>query len=463
MGAIARLRNWVSKGLEGSFRGPVTGYSHWGNPFPVSFGDGFQDGLTLSNVSAQNVPTVYACVMVTAKAVSICMPNHIVVSDSKKRTTSNTSPASRIFRRPNQYYTWPQFALNSVAQMLFDGEAFILCLRDERFAIKELHLMPRYSCMPYVEPASGEIFYSIGSNPMLPAGTQYMAPARDIIHLRQYCPRHPLIGESPITAAMLALGINVALSRNQAAFYNQMSRPSGILSTDTVLTKDQMMQLRSAFEEQSKGMNAGRIPVLAGGLKFNPLSISSQDSQMVESQRMSIEEISRVFGVPLPVIGDLSHATMANVESTVNFWLSTGLGSVIDNFEKSLQIAFNLPSTEYVELDVTSLLRMDFQARVEGLTKGIQGGLITPNEARDKEGLEPKEGGDDLFMQRQMTSVNLLAELGQAELDASNAPATGPVPATETAPEPVPTEPKSDPQVSRALVVDMMTRKRIAA
>lgn len=464
MSLISRLVS-AFKGEEGSYRGPAVGLSHWGNPFPVSFGDGFQEGLTLSSsYNAANVPTVFACVMATAKAISICTPCHMVPDDEDDdggTVKSKTSPASRIFRKPNTYSTWPQFILNAVAQMLFDGEAFVLLIRDDRFAVKYMHLMPRGSCVPYVEPTTGDVFYGVGGNPMLPATSMYMAPARDVMHLRQHCPRHPLIGESAITSAALALGINVALSKGQAAFYTQMNRPSGILSTDMSLTKDQMMVLREAFEQQAKGMNQGRIPVLANGLKFQQLGISSQDAQLVESQRMSIEEIARVFGVPLPVIGDLSHATMSNVESTVNFWLATGLGSTLDNVEKSFQDAFNLPSDETIEFDVSSLLRMDFTARVEGLTKSIQGGLLTPNEAREKENLEPVEGGDDLFMQRQMTSVSLLEDLGQAELDAKNKPAPATATATATAPAPAP-EDATDQEDAKALVLAMLNMKRAA-
>jgi HK97 family phage portal protein len=295
--------------------------------------------------------------------------------------------------------------------MLFEGECMVLIVRDNRSAPVSLHICPKGSASPQINPEDGEIFYSIGSNPMLPEATDYIVPARDIIHFKQHTPRHPLIGESPIKAAALAVGINVALSETQAAFFNNMNRPSGLLSTDAVLTKDQMTQLRAAFDEQSKDWARGKMPILGGGLKFEQLSVNSVDAQLIEAQRMSIEEVARVFGVPLPIIGDLTNATLSNVEQLISMWLSISLGSLLENIERSLDKAFDLPAGQYIELDVAALLRTDFMARVDGLTKGVQGGLFTPNEAREKEGLAPVESGDIPYLQAQMTPINMLQQI----------------------------------------------------
>lgn len=453
MSLIGRIKHFL-KGAEGSYRGPAVGVSHWGNVFSIPYGDGFQRGLSMPAYSAQHVPIAYSCVMATARAVSMCYPQHMV-TEGTKTTKSTTSPASRVLRKPNSYQTWPQFILNAVAIMQFDGESFIQLVRDDRGAIYEMHQLPKGSCAPYVA-SDGSVFYSIGQNPMNPDVNTYMVPARDILHLRQYCPRHPLIGESPLTAAALALGTNVALSGNQALFYSQMNRPSGILSTEEKLTRDQMIQLRKAFDEQSAGMNAGKIPVLAGGLKWQAIGITSQDAQLVEAQRMSIEDVSRVFGVPLPIIGDLSNAGLNNTESLINFWLATGLGSALELIERSFDAAFNLPANEYIEFDTKALLRMDFKSRMESLAKGVQGGVITPNEAREFDGQGPVKDGDTILVQQQMVSLEYAVS--------QKAPAPAPAPTAAPAPaepaNPAPDNTAADPAVSRALVVDMFSRKR---
>jgi len=467
MTLVERIKSWWG-GVEGSYRGPAVGFSHWGNPFLISMGDGYQQGVALDARSAQLVPIAYACVMATARAVATCPPSHKVIEPGDKVVVSRTSPASRVLRRPNAYQTWPQFIFNCVAIELFHGEAFVLIVRDDRYAVRELHLMPPGSCSPHVDQQSGAVFYAIGENPMLASGIDLMAPARDVMHLRQYTPRHPLIGESPICAAMLALGVNVALAGNQAAFFRNMNRPSGILSTDQILTRDQMQQLRVAFDEQAAGLNAGKIPVLSAGLKFSQMAISSQDAQLVDAQRMSIEDVARCYGVPLPVVGDLSKATLTNVESLINFWLATGLSSFMENLERSFDAAFGLSASEYIELDERALLRMDYKLRIEALTKAIQGGVMSPNEARIAEGLPPVEGGDTVFLQQQMVSIDLLEELHAATIKSRTAPPPAPAAPAEPADDDEVVDDEQaaalpDPEITRALVIELRDRKRRAA
>jgi len=457
MNLLARIKGWFG-GAEGSYRGPVTGYSQWGNPYPISFGDGFQEGLSIGRTGAQHVPAAYACVMAVARAVSMCYAQHMTIKNNKT-VKSTTSPASRVLRKPNSYQTWPQFILNAISRMLFVGEAFVQLVRDDRGAITAMHLLPPGSCTPYVA-IDGSIFYSVGQNPMNPTETSYMAPAREIMHLRQHTPRHPLIGETALTSAALALGTNVALSGNQAAFYANMNRPSGILSTDEKLTRDQMMQLRAAFDEQAKGMNAGKIPVLSSGLKWQAIGITSQDSQLIQAQRMSIEDIARVFGVPLPVIGDLSNATMNNTESMINFWLATGLGSTLELIERSLDDAFGLTGEDYIELDTKALLRMDFKSRMESLAKGVQGGVITVNEAREFDGQGPVADGDTILVQQQMVSLEYAVSQKAPDPNAAT-PAAPAAPAAPAEGDPADSaDSEADPVVSRALVVDIFARKR---
>lgn len=447
---IERLKSWASG--EGSYRGPALGVSESGWAFSVPFGDGYQQGLTLSRRDAQNVATAYACVMVTAKAVAMCYPRHMRrAPDGACKPVD--SDISRVLNRPNSYQTWPQYALNACAALMFEGESFSHIVRDESGAVESLHGLPPGACSPYVTE-SGDVFYLLGARPMEAGGAQFMAPARDVLHLRQYCPRHPLIGESPLKAAALALGINVALSANQAAFFSQMSRPSGLLTTESALTKDQMLQLRAAFDEQSKGIAAGKLPILGGGLKFTSLALTSQDSQLIEAQRMTIEEIARVLGVPLVVING-STETKSNTEALINFWLATGLGSVIETIERSLDAAFDLPPGEFIELDTEALLRMQFAERVDGLAKAVQGGLMTPNEARARLDLGRVDGGDQVFLQQQMVGINLLEDLHAAEMAAS-IPAE--LSSTEEPKPPAETAPAMTEEQARALTLELIRK-----
>jgi HK97 family phage portal protein len=266
MGLLDRVKSFMR--AEGSHRGHFYGLSEFGRSWEINpLGDGWQRNLDISGYGARNIPAVYACVMAISRAVAQCYPKHVRQVDKAFEEVTN-SAAYRVLRNPNGYQTSPDFLLNLVATTLFEGEAFVLATRNDRAEIDSIHLLPRGTCSPMVDDETREVFYAVGSSPLAPGGTDYIAPARDVLHLRFHTPRHPLVGESPIKAAAMAIGINVALSKTQAAFFSNMNRPSGIISTELTLNREQITSLRAAFEDQAAGMAAGKIPVLGGGLKF---------------------------------------------------------------------------------------------------------------------------------------------------------------------------------------------------
>jgi HK97 family phage portal protein len=242
------------------------------------------------------------------------------------------------------------------------------------------------------------------------------------------------MGVSPLQAAGAAAGIYTELTASQTAFFHNMSRPSGILSTDMKLTAQQMAELRAAFEDKSKGINSGSIPILGGGIKWQPLGVTSQDAEVINALKLSNDEIFRALGIPPPLMGALEHATLSNVEQLVSAWLSFSLGGLIEKYERGLDRLFGFDSrANRVEMDVSILLRSDILARTEAHSKMINAGIATPNEIRRKEGMGSIEGGDNLFLQRQMTPVNLITELNAAELERAKNPPQ-PAPVAEPAP-----------------------------
>jgi HK97 family phage portal protein len=369
---------------------------------------------------------------------------------------------------PNNYETWSDFAARLVDEWLYVGEVVAWALRNGRGEVDSIHILPRAAWALLVDPESRAIFYGVNnSGQLLTAADASMAiPARDILHLRWATPRHPLCGESAFAAAGLAAGIHVALTRSQAAFFGQMRRPSGIISTEHDLDGPQMKVLRDAFDAQAKHLENGGIPILAGGLKFFPMSITSADAEVIATLRMENEEIARCCGVPPPLVGDLSAGSVTSTEPLISTWLSISLGGLIERFERALDRLFGLDGhTDWVDLDVSALLRTDLAARMEAYSKGIQGGVLTSDEARKREGLSPKKGGDQLFMQRQMTPVSLLTEIAAADLAKLTAPPPPPPPAP-IAPPPAPGPAPADQDLTpaevqaeaRALAIDVIKK-----
>ena len=447
-------------GSEGSYRGPFSGQGELGNSFTLDpLADGWSQNLNVNKGDAKNVPAVYASVMLIARAISQCYPTHIKTKNGEYKKIT-TSAAHRVLKTPNSYQESPSFLLNLIATALFEGEAFCLVTRNDRNEVSSLNLLPPNTCSPLVDDTTKSIFYSVGSSPLAEGGTDYVVPARDVMHLRFHTPRHPLIGESPIKAAALAININVALNKSQSAFFNQMSRPSGVISYEGTpdrpfLDAKQMESLKQAWANASQAMNQGKVPILGANMKFQPMGVTSQDAQLVEAQNMSIADIGRVFGVPSPLINDLANATLNNSESLMRSFLSMSLGSYIEHIERQFDRLFNLGNDEKIELNTAALLRTDFNGRIDGLSKAVQGGVMTPNEARAMESLGEIEGGDTAFLQKQMVPLDEIKELLARERENAEAQAQAPeVPQTQ--------ENDITPEYAKLLIQDLIKQKKAA-
>lgn len=356
---------------------------------------------------------VEACVAAYAQTIAMCPGNHWAWNEDDGRARVPTSALTRIIRSPNAYQSISDFMLNLVYDM-FDGNAYALALRNARFEVQELHLFN--SCSSHAQVSeTGEVFYSLSGNEIIERALgvkKLMVPARDVLHLRLHCPRHPLVGESPMVAAALQMAAGNTALMQQVAFYANQARPSFILTTEQLLTVDQARTLRELWNEQSQGLNQGKTPILTGGLKpSSPISVSAENSDLIELLKLSDQAVANVYRVPLQKLG-MGTTTYSSTEAVNSDWLASGLGFALNHIEEALGILFKLKGQpdEYLEFDTSALLRSNFKDRMEGWAAGTKGGIVARNEARREFELKPVEGGDEPWVQQQDIPLSVAYE-----------------------------------------------------
>lgn len=355
---------------------------------------------------------VEACVWAYIRAIAQLPGYHRQRGRDNGVTTRMGTALSRLLRFPNTYETRSDFLTHTVRSLLYDGNAYWLGWpRNNRNEFEALHWLDPRSCRPYVA-YNGDIFYSIGENPVIQGDLdadrrdRWLVPQRDILHIKLATPRDPLVGETWLTSLAFDLANRGAMNMNIAAFYNNMSRPSGVLTTEQLLSKEQVLELRQRWAEQSTGMNSGGVPILTAGLKWEAMGLNANDAQLMEALRMNDRTVAGVFGVPGVLIG-LQDATAWNsTEALMNYWLSNGLGYLLDHIETAIDQFFELPQNEYCEFDTDALLRTNYRDRVAGLKDGVMGGIYSPNEARAREGLPEVDGGEEPRVQQQQVPLS---------------------------------------------------------
>jgi HK97 family phage portal protein len=383
----------------------------------------FQMGFGLT--SGERSAIVERCISLYAATIASLPGTHWRANGRGGRDRVTNSALARILRAPNSYQTPSDFLLNAVRDLFANGNSYALCLRNERFEISEIHLMSPEMSAPQVAQ-TGDIFYRLAGNDVIErmlGGDQLIVPARDVLHIKLHNNRRyprPLVGESPLVAALADIALGDALAQQQIQFLLNQARPSAVLSTDLVLDKDQVAALRDRWTEQSKGLHQGGVPILTAGLKVVPWTVPARDAQLVELGKLSAEKICYAFGIPLQLLG-LGGAPLGSTEALMQFWLATGLGFALNHVELALDQLFGLRGEpeEYTELDTSVLLRAQQKDRIEALARGVQTAIYSPNEARAMENLDAVPFGDEPRVQAQQVMLSAVGAIPTAPVPPS--------------------------------------------
>jgi HK97 family phage portal protein len=231
--------------------------------------------------------------------------------------------------------------------------------------------------------------------------------ADSVWHVRLF--GNGIVGLSPLGYARNTIGIALAGEKRVSHVFQNGGKPSGVLMVDKLLTDKQREQVRNEFNELREGNN-DRLMVLEADMKYQTVSMSPEDIQLLESRRFQIEDLARFFGVPSVLINDTSGSTTwgSGIEQLVQGFYKLNLRPYLERFEASIKhnlMAPGVRSKSVVEFNFDALLRGDRAGRADARQKEINSGQITPNEARAEEGREPLAGGDVLYVNSTMIPI----------------------------------------------------------
>lgn len=385
---------------EGQTR-PAAGFSEFGNMFSIPFGNGWERGLTGTATGSNGI--VYALVQCYVMALGASGMDYRRQTGKGGWETVTNDWVARLLRNPNQAQTSVEFITVMVSSLFYNGNFYAAAQRNNRNEIIALWPLSSDKARAAISLEDGSVYYDVSSDYKFIQGSDLsaLAPAREVLHIK--LPSHDsiLTGESPVSHAAMTAALNSVLTGNATTFNANSSQGSGILSTDQVLTGTQMQELRAKFDELTTGVNRGKVPILGGGMKFSAMSISAQDAQFIETYNMTVLDLCRIFRVPPQLLGLESNGAASSVEVLINQWRASGLLYFAELIEACFERLFGLDAKEEIRFDLANISRADSATEMSVLTMGVQNSVFTPNEARNKVGLDSVEYGDDCRTQAQ--------------------------------------------------------------
>jgi HK97 family phage portal protein len=327
--------------------------------------------------SALSVPAVWACVRIRADIIS-------------------TLPVDVYLRRPGQTEGTPQPtplilstpAANNVditewlyaSQVSLDlrGNAYGIIVDRDGFG-NPLQIELVHPDTVTVNLRNGEWVYRVKGK---------RVPSIDVWHERQHVVPGSIVGLSPIQEAASSIGVALAAENYGAEWFGSGSHPDAILTNKDL---EELPQKDAAIikERFIGSVTRGEPAVLAGGWEYQSIQLSPAEAQFIESQRWSLAQIARLFGVAPEMIGGEAGNSLvyANVEQRAIDFLTYGIGPTIARRERALSRL--VPSRQYVKLNTGALLKTDLITRYRAYAIGIAAHFLHPDEARGTEDMKP--------------------------------------------------------------------------
>jgi len=346
------------------------------------------------------ITAVHACVKVIAEAVA-SLPLHVY----QRKGDNDSSKAYDhplyilLHLKPNAEMTAYTFIETAMTHLLIYGNFYAQIIRDGRGSPVSLYpLLPNRT---EVDRVDGKLVYTYQSD-----SGNIKLNNWDVLHVPGLG-FDGVMGYSPIALAKNSIGLALATEDYGSAFFKNGASPGAVLEFPGVV-KD-IGRVKAGWNAGYQGSdNAHKVAILEDGAKFSTIGIPPNEAQFLETRRFQLEEIARIYRVPLHLVGDLEHATFSNVEHMSLDFVKFTLTPWVRKIEQAMEISL-FPESEmtnfFVKFSLEGLLRGDYKSRMEGYSIGRQNGWLSANDIRRLENMNeiPAEmGGDKILVQGAM-------------------------------------------------------------
>lgn len=360
-------------------------------------------GKSVNFDNAMRVAVVFACCRVIANGIAqVPLKLMLEGSDGKTRLPAKKHPLYDLISvRPNQWQTSFEFRETMGLHAALAGR-FICYKNIVRGQIRELiPFVP--STVKVIRREDGEIEYEVTGD----RGAKQVFPAAVIWHVKG--PSWDAVdGMEILSHAREAIGLSIATEESAAGLHKNGIQASGTYSVEGNLDDKQHAALTKWITEHYQGAkNAWKPLILDRGAKWLSSQMSSIDAQHLETRKYQIEEVCRFFGVMPIMVGYSDKAsTYASAEQMflahVVHCLSPWYSRIEQSIDANLLTAKERAEGYYSDFVEEGLLRGDMKTTAEVLSRYVERGIMTRNEARSKLDFNPLDGLDE-----PLTPINL--------------------------------------------------------
>jgi HK97 family phage portal protein len=359
---------------------------------------------------AMKLSAVNACVEVITYSISK-LPIYMMNSKTKERIQH---PLLKLLtERPNEAMTPSVYKKLVEANRLMGGNGYAVISRNKRSADPEELIPINYKYItPYIDD-NGKLWY-IFVHPR--TGEIRKLDSFDVLHYKAYS-EDGINGISVLTRASETINTARAAQTYENKLYTQNARPSGILKVADKLEKPAKDKIKEEWEKIHSGVdNSFKIAVLDLGLEFQQIQLTNKDTQFVESKGISVEDITRFFGVPLYKINSGKQSYSSNEQNGIEYVVNT-LHPIVTQYEEedTYKLVFDRDKKQGIEIrrNMMAELRGDTASRGTWYKTMREVGAFSPDDILALEDMPQVPGGETRYASLNFVPLEDFKELSK--------------------------------------------------
>jgi HK97 family phage portal protein len=383
-----------------------------GSQNPVPSASLVPDTRMIGADGAMQISAVWSCIDRRANIIaSLPFFTYKQLTDGQKELARNDRLYALLHDSPNARMTPYEFWRAMMMNYDLRGNAYARLERGAGGEVVAMWPMPSDQVEAFVLE-NGDMAYEYRLD-----GNVAILAAANVLHLKNL--GNGTTGLAKLEFMRATTSETANAQANASKIFSSSGKPTGILMLDKVLDKVQRQQMRERFAEMSEG-NTARLYVLEAGMKYQQLSLSPEQQQLLETRRFQIEEICRWFDVPPILIHHSSDGVTAwgtGIDAIVSGFYKLTIAPMLVNIQQAVTKRVMTPrqrTTLTVEISFDALLRGDPEARSRAYATGLQNGYITIEEVRQLEGWPHMAGTDVLHAQSNLVPVSMLGAVRPA-------------------------------------------------
>jgi HK97 family phage portal protein len=360
--------------------------------------------IVVTTKKSINLGVIFECIDVIKRTLTLVTPKVIEQRTDGKYPAVNHPLYPLINIQPYTLYTASDYYGQMIADYLLYGNAYAYIIRDRGQVVGLKRLEPE-NVEPYILDFDGmeERWYKV-SNERIPTAVSQ----QDMVHLMDFN-FDGIKGLSRIQLKRSTITDAGQIQAYSTDMYKDGVSVSGYLETDRVIGKDELDYLRRKFEQQATSKNGG-IAALPQGFKYHALqyNLPFADAELVEAKKYSVEDIARIFGVPLSLI---QRSDMADnkADAEYNRFLATTIAplTILLENEHNRKLFINDRARYYMKFELKGLYRVDMLTRYQAHQIALSHGFMNKDEVRDVEGMNQIPQGQGQVFYQMLNTIPL--------------------------------------------------------